>query len=286
LDRKSPLAHLALADLFLQQSNSRGALEELKTAANLSPVRSATRLKYAEFKAKTGAGDDAKAILTEITRQAADYLPAWGCLAKFAYIEKKYEESLSFLENIFNRDAVNLEGRLLQSEVWLARGDLKLALDGLDRLNNTYPNVPIVKYELARAHLQNGSPAPAVVALNQALALDPNYEEAVMLLGEADLRVGDARPVIASMQDLLKKHPAQVEAQMLLAAAFQSLGQLDNAAAIFREQIRVSPGSAQSYLGLGVILREQGKTAEARKTFEKVQELEPQNLLALQHLVE
>jgi Tfp pilus assembly protein PilF len=127
LDRKSPRAHLALADLFLQQSNPNGALEELKTAANLSPVRSATHLKYAEFKAKIGAADDAKATLKEITRQAPDYLPAWGCLAKFAYAEKKYDESLSFLENIFNRDALNLEGRLLQSEVWLARGDLKLA---------------------------------------------------------------------------------------------------------------------------------------------------------------
>jgi tetratricopeptide (TPR) repeat protein len=146
--------HLALADLLLQQSNSGGALEELKTAANLSPIRSATRLQYAEFKAKIGAADDAKAILKEITRQAPGYLPAWGCLAKFAYTEKKYDESLSFLENIFNRE------------------------------------------------------------------------------------------------------------------------------------IRVSPVSAQSYLGLGVILREQGKTAEARTTFEKVQELEPQNQVALQHLVE
>ena len=278
LDPKLPSAHLALAALLLLRTNSVQAGQELKTAAELSPIRSAARLKYAEFKANTGAVDEATAMLKEITRQAPDYLPAWGCLAKFAYTKKSYDESLAFLENIFNRDPLDLEGRLLQSEIWLAKGEVNLALEGLDRLNKTYPNVPVAKYQLARAYLQNDNPVQAVVALNQALTLNPDYVEATLLLGEANLRVGDAQSVIASMQSLLKRHPTQTQAQVLLAAAYQSLGQLDDAAAIFREQIRVSPESARSYLGLGLILREQGKMAEARTAFEKAQELEPENL--------
>ena len=286
LDPKLPSAHLALAGLLWLRKNSVEAGQELKTAAELSPIRSAARLKYAEFEAKTGAVDEATAILKEITRQAPDYLPAWGCLAKFAYSKKRYDESLAFLENIFNRDPLDPEGRLLQSEIWLAKGEVKLALEGLNRLNKTYPNVPIAKYQLARAYLQNNNPVQALVALNQALTLNPDYAEATLLLGEANLRVADAQSVVASMQSLLKKQPSLTQAQALLAAAYQSLGQLDDAAAIFREQIRVYPQSARSYLGLGLILREQGKMAEARTAFEKAEELEPENLDTVQQLVE
>ncbi len=286
LDRKLPSAHLAMAGLLLLRKNSVQAGEELKTAAELSPIRSAARLKYAEFKASTGAVDEATAMLKEITRRAPDYLPAWGCLAKFAYTKKSYDESLAFLENIFNRDPLSLEGRLLQSEIWLAKGEVNLALEGLDRLTRTYPNVPVAKYQLARAYLQNDNPVQAVVALNRALTLNPDYVEAILLMGEANLRAGDPRSVIASMKSLLKGHPSQTQAQVLLAAAYQSLGQLDDAAAIFRELIRVSPESARFYIGLGLILREQGKVPEARTAFEKAQGLEPENLTALQQLVE
>jgi tetratricopeptide (TPR) repeat protein len=286
LDQKSPSAHLAMASLLWLRANSVQAGQELKAAAELSPIRSAARLKYAEFKANTGAVEEATAILKEITRQAPDYLPAWVCLAKFAYSKRKYDESLAFLENIFNRDRLNLEGRLLQSEIWLAKGEVNLALEGLDRLNKTYPNVPVAKYQLGRAYLQNDNPVQALVALNQALTLNPDYAEATLLQGEANLRVGDAQAVVASMQSLLKRHSTLTLAQVLLAAGYQSLGQLDDAAAIFREQIRVSPASARPYLGLGLILRAQGKMAEARTAFEKVQELEPENLAAVQQLVE
>jgi tetratricopeptide (TPR) repeat protein len=286
LDRKLPSAHLAMAGLLGLRNNSVQVGRELETAAELSPLRSAARLKYAEFKANIGAGGEATATLKEITRQAPDYLPAWGCLAKIAYTDKKYDESLAFLDNIFNRDPSNLEGRLLQSEIWLAKGEVKLALEGLDRLNSIYPNVSVAEYQLARAYLQNNNPVQAIVALNRAITLNPDYVEAILLLGDVNLSAGDNRPVIASMKSLLKKHPGQTQAQVLLAAAYQSLGQLDDAAAIFRELIRVSPESARSYIGLGLILRDQGKMAEARTAFEKAQELAPENLAVVQQLLD
>jgi tetratricopeptide (TPR) repeat protein len=286
LDRKTPAPHLAMSDLFWLRKNFVQAGQELRAAVELSPIRSDSRLKYAEFQANAGALDEAAATLKEITRQAPDYLPAWGCLAKFAYTKQKYDESLAFLENVFNRDPLNLEGRLLQSENWLAQGEVKLALEGLERLNKAYPDVPIAELQLARAYLQNDNPAQAIVTLNRLLTSNPGYLEAILLMGEANLRAGDARPVIASMQSLLIKHPAQAQAQVLLAAAYQSLEQLDDAAAIFRDLISASPENPRSYLGLGLVLRQQGKTAEARTAFEEAEKLEPENMAALQQLVE
>lgn len=286
LNGKLPSAHLAMASLLLLRGDPVQAAQEFKTAAELAPVRSTARLKYAEFKESAGARAEATAILKEITRQAPDYLPAWGALAKIAYKEKRYDESLAFLEYIFNRDPLNLEGLLFRSDVLLAKGDVKLALEGLDRLEETYSHAPAVKYQLARAYLQNDDPTQAVVALNQALVLNPDYVDAMLLLGEANVRAGDAHSAIASMQSLLQKHPNLIQAQVVLAAAYRSLGRLDDAAATFREQIKVSPQSAQAYVGLGLILREQGRITEAQKAFEKAQELDPENPAPVQQLVE
>jgi tetratricopeptide (TPR) repeat protein len=286
LDAKSPSAHLAKADVLLLKGDSVRAAEEVKTAAGLAPVRSNARLKYAEFEANAGDLARNTDMLKEITRQAPDYLPAWGALAKIAYREKRYDDSLALLENIFNRDPSNLEGRLLQYDVLLAKGEVKSALDGLDRLNSLYPHIPVIKYDLARAYLRNDNPPGAISELNQVLALNPDFVDAILLLGEANLRAGDAQPVTVSMQQLLNKHPNLIQARVLLADAYSSLGKFDDAARTFRDQISVSPQSPRPYVGLGLILRQQGKTSEARKAFERAQELEPQNPTPVEQLVE
>ncbi|MBV8274251.1 MAG: tetratricopeptide repeat protein [Verrucomicrobia bacterium] len=286
LDSKSVSAHLAKAELLLLKGESAQAALELRTAADLAPLRSTARLKYAELEADTGHLADANRILKEITSRTPDYLPAWGSLAKLAYKQKNYGDSLALLENIFNRDPMNPEGRLLQSDVLLAKGDIKSVLEVLDRLNAVFPQLPIAKYQLARAHLQNDNPTQAIAELNKALGLNPDYLDATLLLGEADLRAGDPQAVLTSMQRLLDKHPNLAPARELLAAAYRSLGQLDDAANTFRDQISASPGNAQAYLGLGLILRQQGKLTEARNAFEKAQQLDPQNPSPVGQLVD
>ena len=180
VDGKSPEAHLAKADSLLLKGDPVQAAQELKTAANLAPVRSTARLKYAEFEANAGNLADATSILKEITSQAPDYLPAWGFLARIAYNQKRYDDSLALLENIFNRDPMNPEGLLLKSDALLGKGAVKLALEALDRLNTAYPHIPVTKYELGRAYLQNDNPTQAIVELNQALVLNPDYVDAIL----------------------------------------------------------------------------------------------------------
>ena len=88
-------AHLALAKLYWLEGDLTNANQEFKTAAELAPLRSPARLAYADFKARTGATDEAKVRLREITREAPDFLPAWRMLAEIAFAEKQLDESLN-----------------------------------------------------------------------------------------------------------------------------------------------------------------------------------------------
>ena len=117
VDPKSSAAHMAMGDLYLSQKDQKQAGEEYKKAADLAPVRSIERLKYAAFNSANGGAEETRRIATEMTKKAPDYLPGWTLLAELAFKDKKYDEALSLLENVFSRDPENIDGRRLQSNV-------------------------------------------------------------------------------------------------------------------------------------------------------------------------
>src|SRR5437764_7325477 len=100
----SSAAHMALGDFYLLNDEQKQAAEEFKKAAELAPIRSMERLKYAAWMSAAGDKEETRRISTEMTRQAPDYLPGWTLLAEVAFKEGKNEEALSLLENVFSRD--------------------------------------------------------------------------------------------------------------------------------------------------------------------------------------
>ena len=286
IDPQSPAAHMAMGDLYLFQKDLKQASEEFKKAADLAPVRSTERLKYAAFKSATGGAEETRRVATEMTKQAPDYLPGWILLAELASKDKKYDEALSLLENVFGRDPEYVDGRRLQSDVLLAKGDTKRAVEVLERLDQTYPGSPLIKYQLARAYLKNNNMNQAKVALDQAVSASPNYPDAVLLLAEINLRSGHGEMVIEPITDLLKKNPDLRRAALLLAAAYGSLDRFDDAAVVLGEQARLSPQDSQPQMALGLTFRQAKRNDEARQAFEKAAQLEPDNLVVINQLIE
>src|SRR5437870_554295 len=286
VDPKSSAAHLAMGNLHLFQKDQKQAGEEFKTAADLAPVRSIERLKYAEFKWGTGDADEVRRLATEMTKQAPDYLPGWIWLAELGYKDKKYDEALSLLENVFGRDPEYIEGRRLESDVLLAKGDKKKALQVLERLDQTYPDVPLIKYQLARAYLADNNMNQAAVALDQAVSINPDYDDAVLLLGQVNLATGHGDKVIEPMSRLLRKRPDLTNAALLLAGGHGSLDRFDDAAAVLNNQAQLTPNDPQPQLALGLTLRRAKRNDEARQAFEKAAQLSPDNLFLLDQLVE
>ena len=282
----SSAAHMAMADLNLLKKDQKQAGEEFKKAAELAPVRSMERLKYAAFASATGDTGETTRIATEMTRQAPDYLPGWTLLAELAFKDKKYDEALSLLENVFSRDQGYVDGHRLESDVLLAKGDTKKAIEVLEQLDQTYPDIPLIKYQLARAYLKNNNSNQAKVALDQAISINPNFADAIVLLAETNLRSGHGEMVIEPITSLLRKRPDLRSAALLLAAAYGSLDRYDDAEAVIRDQVRLAPQDPQPHTALGLTFREAKRNDEARQAFEKAAELAPDNLWLVDQLVE
>jgi len=283
---KSSAAHMAMGDLYLFQKDLKQASEEFKKAAELAPVRSTERLKYAAFKSATGGAEETRRVATEMTKQAPDYLPGWILLAELAANDKKYDEALSLLENVFGRDPEYIDGRRLQSDVLLAKGDAKKAVEVLERVDQTYPGSPLIKYQLARAYLKDNNTNQAKVLLEQAISTSRNYTDPVLLLAEINLRSGHADMAIKPMTDLLKRVPEMKKAALLLATAYGSLDRFDDATVVLEEQAKLAPQDPQIQAVLGLTLRQAKRYDEARQAFEKAAQFAPDNPDVVNQLVE
>lgn len=286
VDPKSIPAHLAMANIWLGKKDMTRAGESLKAAYELAPPRSAARLRYVEFRLTVGPLEEARTILKEMTQKTPDYLTAWRLLAQIAFAEKKYDESLALLDNLFNRDGSNLEARILQSEIFLLKGEVAKAIEALERLRKSWARSPVVMYQLGRAYFRGGNLAQAGVILEEAVKASPAYADAVVLRGEVNLLTGGAKEAMTAMQDLLNRRPGLPEAEFVLARAYRLLGRPADAAAIFDGQAKSDPKNTLAQLRLGTVLREMGKLPEARAVLDKAQELEPDNLLVTYQLIE
>ena len=286
VDPNSAAAHNGLGDLNLLKKDRKQAGEEFKKAAELAPVRSMERLKYAAFASDMGDTEETKRIAAEMTRKAPDYLPGWTLLAELAFKDKKYDEALSLLENVFSRDPEYADGHRLESKVLLAKGDTKKAVEVLERLDQTYPDSALIKYELAQAYLKNKNLNQGKAALEQVISANPNFADAIVLLAEINLRSGHSEAVIEPLTRLLNRNPELKPAALLLAAAYGSLDRFDDAAIVVGEQAKLAPRDPQAQMALGLTLRQAKRNGEARQAFEKVVELAPDSLWPVEQLVE
>ncbi|PYL50411.1 MAG: hypothetical protein DMF32_04235, partial [Verrucomicrobia bacterium] len=286
VDPNSSAAHMAMGDLYLFQKDVKQAAEEYKKAADLGRIRSTERLKYAALKSATSDVEETRRVATEMTKQAPDYLPGWVLLAELASKDKKYDEALSLLENIFGRDPEYVDGRRLQSEVLMEKGETKKAVELLEQLDKTYAGVPLIKYQLARAYLKNNNVSQAKRVLEQAVSSNPGYLDAVLLLAETNIQTGHSESAIEPLARVLRTNPEQRRAALLLATAYGVLDRSDDAVAVLQEQANRAPKDPQPYAALGLTYLRAKKYDEARQEFEKAAQLDPNNVALVAQLVE
>jgi tetratricopeptide (TPR) repeat protein len=279
LNPKLAPAYLAMSAIAAERRDARGASNYLATAAQLSPVRSATRIKYADFLFESGARAEAQQTIEDITHQAPDYVPALINLMHLFFAERDYTRCLDIAGRILGRDPRNFEALMESGDVSLAKRDAAAAVETFKRvdsnLNSVHKSFPLVKYRLAVAYLMKGEPANAVASLNEALSVDHNFAPATLLLGELDIRNGNSTAAIDLLAPLVKKAPQEARAHLLLATAYLALRRPDDALGVYREMAKVFPKNPEVPRLMGVVYEQESNATQARKFYEQSLALSP-----------
>ena len=131
----------------------KAADEAYKKSADLSPIRSAIRLRYVDFKIQNGATADATKIVEEIARQAPDFLPTRVYLMKVACAERRRtEDCAARVQNILTQNPVNYDALSLSGLLSLEKGEAQQAARTFNQLASIYDKDAKAKYQLAVAY--------------------------------------------------------------------------------------------------------------------------------------
>lgn len=282
----SDASHLLLGGLALIKKDLRQAEDEFKLAADLAP-RSPASLLYAQTLLQRDPNAGAQ-YLSQLAAKLADYVPLWLLQAKSAAGNNHFDEALAALQQVFQIDPTNSEGRFLQGQVFLAKGDADKAIDLLKNLNRDplFAQSAAAKYELARAYLLKSNQAQAITLLDEAIKLQPEYAEAILLLGELRLQRGEGREVVGMMDAFSKRRPGFLPGMLLLARAYQSLGNFADASRVLLEQLKATPQAVEPRVLLGLLQLQQNQRAAARKSFEQAAKVAPESLLVASYLID
>ena len=279
LDPKSATPYAALGTLYWSDNDLKAADQAFKTSAELAPALSPLRMRYVDFKLRTGAVAEAKEFLEGVTQKLPDYLLPRVYLMKIACTENQNEDCAARIQNILAQDPDNFEAVYQDAIISLGKGDASKAVRELEFLSTAFPRNAQVRYQLARAYLLYASKATEVNArnatesaenrLSEAVKLDPKLEQAVLLFAELKIGKGSAAAAIEPLRELIKERPQITQAYYLLATAYLSQRRTAEARSVYQQAAAQFPQDPQPPFLLGTILLAEGQQTEARKAFEQ-----------------
>jgi tetratricopeptide (TPR) repeat protein len=286
LNSKYAPAYYSLGNVYVVQNKLTEADAAFKTAADLSPARSPLRLSYANFKIQSGDLAEGKRLLSEITKQVPDYVPAWLRQAEIALTEKRYDECNTLISQALARDTDNYEALLLRGRMYLDQGLGDKAVAEMDRMSSIYDRSAAVMYYLALAHAAVNDIAKATADLNKALFLQPRYPEATLLLAGLNIKKGDTSSAVSSLTELVRQQPQMMDAYLLLANAYSAQQHPEQALAVYGKMAAAFPKSPQAPFLAGMLQVQLKRADEARKAFDSALELAPKASIVVGQLVE
>ena len=132
-------------------------------------------------------------------------------------------------------------------------------------------------FEQASKESAGGSPAKAIVYLQQAIREQPNYFEAYNNLGVQHQKLRQWNEAIQAYRRAIELRPNSAKAYVNLAAVYLEQGQLPQALESLEAARKAEPGSAQVHLFLGQLYLKKEDYLKAQEFLETATRLSPQN---------
>ncbi|MDO8424337.1 MAG: tetratricopeptide repeat protein [bacterium] len=137
------------------------------------------------------------------------------------------------------------------------------------------PTNPVLRTELAKIQ---EDPDQAKKELSQAIALKPDYLDALLQEAFMEEKAGNSAEAVSKMERLENLFPANVEVLFQLGRTYFNAGKTEEAISQLKKVLILVPDHSNSLYILGTIYQKKGDKAKAREYFERVLELNPDSL--------
>jgi tetratricopeptide (TPR) repeat protein len=244
------------------------ALDAARTANDLAPDDPRPLALMSDALLELGRYDDAVAV----TQRLVDLdpgVPAWTRAAHVRFLHNDLEGAIQLMDM-----AARAAGTRGAAAAWvwvhLARlhlhaGDAAAAAGAIDAAQQAYPGLAIIVRERARLLLTQGDAQAALESYRQALALQPNAEDALAAWHLAhQLGQSGAEKHFAALLEALAKLDAGGLSRRALAEYFAEAGQTQQALELAQEELAARP-DIYSHATLARVLVRAGDRSAAKR---------------------
>ena len=227
-------AHSNLGTEYLNRKDYRTALSHYQQAVSLRPEHAIFHNNLGRVYGVLGDLENAQAELMKATKLDPALAEAMNNLGIIYFQKKQYKEA-----------------------AWLfAQSDRRK------------PDARVA-FNLAKAQLQLGLPDKAQASLQKALQLQPDYPDALLVLGVQLRKQGNNDAALDAFSRLLSIKPQDAEAHCNLGAIYYDRKDYAKAAAALEKGIAINPKLPKAYFILAESYAKMGNLARAAATYEQ-----------------
>jgi len=244
---KFPPAQLALADLLANHGESSRAIEEADKVLAKAPANLAAHLVRTRSLMSLGEVGKARQELTALAKANPNSKDIRYQLATLDLFERKYKDAEAGYAALMNANDPRGYRGMIESKV--RQGD----------------------YETA------------IKMVHDRLSANPGDLELHRMMAELDLRAKRNNDAVAEYQLIVKKEPTEKNYTDL--GAYQELaGEPDAAMETYKKARELQPNDVAPLIRMAIITENAGRKADARKMYEEVLKLQPDNPYALNNI--
>jgi tetratricopeptide (TPR) repeat protein len=170
---------------------------------------------------------------------------------------------------------INAAGYLLRAKVHLQRKQLERALADVAEAMRLDPQSGEALMVRAAARVEMGEYRQALADVEQRLQMEPPEPLALLTRGNLHAVLGEPEAALADFTDFLRQQPGTVPALRARALSYGRLRRYDEALADLNEALRAEPTSADAFQDRGRIYQNKGCYPAALADYQKALELEP-----------
>lgn len=321
-DPKDPEATAMHATLLLQTGDRKQAktiIAELQPLINKTPRN--TTLHFNLGKAYVIAGDPASLELArlqflEALKIEPRFVPARLALAELEIAKGDNAKAVQDSEEILKIEPANLTAMVVESAALLGIHEYGKAREILTSTLKLYPDNKDARYQFAQLNfaekqfkeaetqfkmLRDSNDPRGLPGMMEAMIAQGRFPEAVKIaedqvqkspdrddyrtvLGRLYFRANRPKDAVAQFQRLVDKHPNIGQVWIMLGESKQFAGDIAGAIDALNKAKTLEPNNFRPYLSLALLYDKQERFDDARKSYEDVIRLQPDNVDALNNL--
>lgn len=262
--------------------NLEKAREQLEAALRLDPHHAPAKLAWAELALARAEPAPAVQATTEVLAEDPTNLAARVIRARALVNMAEPEKARAELATVLQMDPASNDGRAQLAELDFRERRYKEAEEGFRALLRAKDNrgvIGFVKTEIARGEFD-----AAIQFATDQLNRSPERTDARLTLAEALVAAGRYDAAAAQFQALIERNPKSSSFYVQMGEAKLRGNDIPGALAAFQTARRLAPSDAGPVLDLGLLYDRTGRSEQARKEYEIVIQLQPENATALNNL--